>query len=212
MRVSYIMLFKTLSDNPSSIWKASSFTSFSSWFESLSCILFVCYMLTLFKVRIPKHLWKMFKVFGILLIFLQAVSADEWKPKRANKIIISSKHSKYSISPAERKTGWMVLYLSSSNRWQFIKPKAKPIKKSQRKKKKKMPRAFSKSIIDQGRLASELTRPHRKVTRLTATENSRSANRIAKSFPGTSEDNEKIGRDVRKSMQLILREPFLDEP
>ena len=154
----------------------------------------------------------MFKVFGILLIFLQDVSADEWKPKRANKIIISSKHSKYSISPAERKTGRMVLYLSSSTRWQFIKPKTKPIKKSQSKKKKKIPRALSKSIIAQGRLASELTRPRRKVIGFIATENSRSANRIATSFPGASVDNEKIGREVWKSMQLILREPFMDEP
>ena len=106
----------------------------------------------------------------------------------------------------------MVRYLSSSNRWQFIKPKAKPIKKSQSKKKKKIPRALSKSIIAQGRLASELTRPRRKVIGFIATENSRSANRIATSFPGASVDNEKIGREVWKSMQLILREPFMDEP
>ena len=75
-----------------------------------------------------------------------------------------------------------------------------------------MPRALSKSIIAQGRLASELTKPRRKVFGFAANENSRSANRISTSFPGASVDNEKIGREVWKSMQLILREPFMDEP
>ena len=106
----------------------------------------------------------------------------------------------------------MVRELSSSNRWLFIKPKTKPKKRIQRKPKpiiKKSPPAY---VVNQGRLASKLTKPWKRKLGSSETKDGRSANRIATRFPGVSQDNEQIGRDVWNSMQLILREPFMDEP
>ena len=126
--------------------------------------------------------------------------------------MLSSKISKDSISASERETGRMVRHLSSSNRWMLIKPQAKPKKTFQKKKKKKVIKKLSPSIIAQGRRASDLTRPRIKKFNSRFTENSRSANRLAINFPGVSSENEKIGREVWKSMQMILKEPFMDEP
>ena len=108
----------------------------------------------------------------------------------------------------------MVRELSSSNRWLFIKPKPKDKKRIQRKPKpiiKKSPPAY---VVNQGRLASKLTKPWKRKRELASSETNdgRSANRIATRFPRVSQDNEQIGRDVWNSMQLILREPFMDEP
>ena len=163
-------------------------------------------------MRIQKHLWNIFKVIGVFLALSQFSHADEWKPKRSKTINLSSKNSKNYISPSERKTGRMVRELSSSNRWLFIKPKPKPKKRIQRKPKlieKKSPPAY---VVNQGRLASQLTKPWKRELGFSETKDSRSANRIATRFPRVSQDNEQIGRDVWNSMQLILREPFMDEP
>ncbi|MEC8479213.1 MAG: hypothetical protein VXZ12_11785 [SAR324 cluster bacterium] len=106
----------------------------------------------------------------------------------------------------------MVRELSSSNRWLFIKPKPKPKKRIERKPKpivKKSPPAY---VVNQGRLASQLTKPWKRELASSETKDGRSANRIATRFPRVSQDNEQIGRDVWNSMQLILREPFMDEP
>ena len=106
----------------------------------------------------------------------------------------------------------MVRELSSSNRWLFIKPKPKPKTRIQRKPKpiiKKSPPAY---VVNQGRLASKLTKPWKRKLGSSETKDGRSANRIATRFPRVSQDNEQIGRDVWNSMQLILREPFMDEP
>ena len=206
------MLFKTLAESPSSIWNGSSDLCCSSRFEWLSCILKNLPHLCLISVRIQKHLWNIFKVIGVFLALSQFSHADEWKPKRSKTIILSSKNSKNYISPSERKTGRMVRELSSSNRWLFIKPKPKDKKRIQRKPKpiiKKSPPAY---VVNQGRLASQLTKPWKRKLGSSETNDGRSANRIATRFPRVSQDNEQIGRDVWNSMQLILREPFMDEP
>ncbi|MFL2749132.1 MAG: hypothetical protein ACJ0DI_06545 [bacterium] len=163
-------------------------------------------------MRIQKHLWNIFKVIGVFLAFNQFSHANEWNPKRSKTIILSSKNSKNYISPYERKTGRMVRELSSSNSWLFIKPKTKPKKRIQRKAKpsiKKSPPAY---VVNQGRLASKLTKPWKRERGSSETKDGRSANRIAKNFPRVSQDNEQIGRDVWNSMQLILKEPFMDGP
>lgn len=146
------------------------------------------------------------------MAFTKSISAVEWKYKRANRIMHSLKLSKDSISASERETGIMVRQLSSSNRWMLIKPKAKPKKTFQKKKKKKVITKLSPSVIAQGRRASNLTRPRSKKFNPKFNENSRSANRLAINFPLVTSDNEKIGREVWESMQMILKEPFMDEP
>ena len=206
------MLFKTLAESPSSIWNGSSALCCSSRLECLSCIFKNLPQLCFISVRIQKHLWNIFKVIGVFLALSQFSHADEWKPKRSKTIILSSKNSKNYISPSEQKTGRMVRELSSSNRWLFIKPKPKDKKRIQRKPKpiiKKSPPAY---VVNQGRLASKLTKPWKRKLGSSETKDGRSANRIATRFPRVSQDNEQIGRDVWNSMQLILREPFMDEP
>ena len=106
----------------------------------------------------------------------------------------------------------MVRELSSSNRWLFIKPKPKPKKRIQRKPKPIIKKSPPPYVVNQGRLASQLTKPWKRELGARETKDGRSANRIATRFPGGSQDNEQIGRDVWNSMQLILREPFMDEP
>ena len=106
----------------------------------------------------------------------------------------------------------MVRELSSSNRWLFIKPKPKPKKRFQKKPKPIIKKSPPPYVVNQGRLASKLTKPWKRELDSIETKDGRSANRIATRFPRVSQDNEQIGRDVWNSMQLILREPFMDEP
>ena len=146
------------------------------------------------------------------MVFTKSISAVEWKYKRANKIMLSSKISKGSISASEREKGRMVRHLSSSNRWMLIKPQTKPKKKNKKKKKKKVITKLPPSVIAQGRRASDLTRPRSKKFNSKFNKNSRSANRLAINFPGVTSDNEKIGREVWETMQMILKKPFMDEP
>ncbi len=90
-------------------------------------------------------------VIGIFLVLTKSISAVEWKYKRGNKIMLSSKISQDFISASDRETGRMVRHLSSSNRWMLINPQAKPKKKNQKKKKKKVFTKLSPSVIAQGR-------------------------------------------------------------
>ena len=126
--------------------------------------------------------------------------------------MLSSKISKDSISASEREIGRMVRHLSSSNRWMLLKPKDKSKKTFQKKKKEKVIKKLSASVIAQGRRASNLTRPRPKKFNSKFNQNSRSANRLAINFPRITSDNEKIGREVWESMQMIIKEPFMDEP